>query len=80
MNSTRLCVNQVFNSRQCECSPEYIAERLFERSLTFAEIADLSEKCNLWTVEGYSDKSPKLPITFTIPTAQLFASISRVVE
>jgi hypothetical protein len=80
MNSTRLSVNKVFNSRQRECSPEHVAERLFERSLTFAEIADLSEKCNLWTVEGYSDRSPKSPITFTIPTTQLLASISRVVE
>jgi hypothetical protein len=80
MNSTHLSVNRTFKSKRCECSPEYVSARLFERSLTFAEIAELSEKCNLWTFEGYSDRTAKVPITFTIPVTQAFASISRIIE
>jgi hypothetical protein len=80
MNSTYLPVNRSSKSTARECSPAYLSERLFERSITFAEIADLAEKCDLWEVDGASAESRKPPITFTVPTIQLFASISRVVE
>jgi hypothetical protein len=73
-------VNQTVNSIRAECSREYLADRAFERPLTFAEIVDLSEKCDLWEVETASIRAPKPPMTFTIPTTQMFASISRVVE
>ena len=63
-----------------KCAPPQLVDRLFERSLTFAEIADLSDKCNLWEVERSFDRIPKPPMTFTVPTVQLFASISRFVE
>jgi hypothetical protein len=62
------------------CSAKLLSSRSFELPLTFAEIADLSEKCDLWELEMPSTKTRKPPITFTIPAAQLFASVSRVVE
>jgi hypothetical protein len=80
MNSNHLSVNRTLKSKSRECSPQYLSARLFERSLTFAEIVELSEKCDLWTFEGYSDRTAKTPITFTIPATQVFASVSRVVE
>jgi hypothetical protein len=80
MNRTYQPVNRRSKSNLRECSPAYLSERLFERSITFAEIADLCEKCDLWEVDSAPTKSRKPPVTFIIPTAQLFASISRVVE
>jgi len=73
-------VKQTFNSTRAKCSRQYLSERLFDRPLTFAEIADLSEKCDLWEVETASIRAPKPPMTFTVPTTQMFASVSRVVE
>jgi hypothetical protein len=74
--------NQTLNSSSPKraCSAKFLAKRNFELPLTFAEIVDLSEKCDLWELETASRKTHKPPITFTIPTAQLVASISRVVE
>ncbi len=80
MNSTDLPLNRTFKSTRYECSPAYLSERLSQRSITFAEIADLSDKCDLWEVDKASTICPRLPIIFTVPATQLFASISRVVE
>jgi hypothetical protein len=80
MNTTYLPVNRSSKSTARECSPAYLSERLFEGPITFAEIADLAEKCDLWEVDSPSAKDRRPPVTFTIPTAQFFASISRVVE
>jgi hypothetical protein len=73
---------QVLNSNSAKraCSAKFLSKRSFELPLTFAEIADLSERCDLWELETTSRKTHKPPITFTVPTAQLVASISRVVE
>ncbi len=78
MNTTDSTVIQSFKSTRHECSPDYLSERFSGRSLTFAEIADLAEKCDLWEVE--KPKMMKPLVTFTIPTTQVFASISRVIE
>jgi hypothetical protein len=80
MYYANLPVNQTFNPTRSECSRKYLSERRVERPLTFAEIADLAEKCDLWEVETASIRVPKPPMTFTVPTAQLFASVSRVIE
>lgn len=63
-----------------ECSVEAISERLYERSLTFAEIAELSEKCGLWDIEKDAPKPIGRPLTFLVPAVQLVASVSRFVE
>jgi hypothetical protein len=63
-----------------ECSVEAISERLFERSLTFREIAELSEKCGLWNIEKESKTRTSRPFTFTVPATQLVTSVSRFVE
>jgi hypothetical protein len=63
-----------------ECSIDAISERLYERSLTFAQIAELSEKCGPWNLEKDPAKSLDRPLTFVIPAFQLVASVSRFVE
>lgn len=81
MNSKRDPLNSELNSVRCECSVAAISERLFERTLTFAEIAELSEKCGLWDVERKVNKTFRRPLTFVVPATQLFASVvSRMVE
>ncbi len=80
MYYANLPVSQTFNSNRAKCSRQYLSDRLFDLPLTFAEIADLSEKCDLWEVETAAIRAPKPPVTFTVPTTQMFASISRVVE
>jgi hypothetical protein len=67
-------------SVRCECSVAAVSERLFERTLTFAEIVELSEKCGFWDIEKEVKKTLNRPLTFVVPTTQVFASISRVVE
>jgi len=82
MYTTVVADNQTLNSKAAKraCSAKFLAKRNFERPFTFADIADLAEECDLWELDTPSKISPKPPITFTVPTAQLFASISRVVE
>jgi hypothetical protein len=63
-----------------ECSFEAISERLYERSLTFTEIAELSEKCGPWSSEKDPGKPLDRPLTFVVPAFQLVASVSRFVE
>jgi hypothetical protein len=74
--------NQTLNSKAAKraCSAKFLAKRNFELPLTFTDVADLAEECDLWELETLSKNSRKPPITFTVPTAQLVASMSRVVE
>jgi hypothetical protein len=65
---------------QDECSVAAIAARIYERSLTFAEIAELSEKCGPWSLKKDATKAIDRPLTFVIPAVQLVASVSRFVE
>jgi len=80
MNTKRVSVNSESNSVRCECSGAALSERLLERTLTFAEIVELSEKCGLWEIEKEVKKTSNRPLTFVVPANQVFASISRIVE
>ena len=82
MCTTVVADNETLNSKAAKraCSAKFLAKRNFELPLTFADVADLAEKCDLWEIETPSKISRKPPITFTVPTAQLVASMSRVVE
>jgi len=80
MNTQKVTAKNDFNSVQYECSVEALSERLFERSLTFEEIAELSEKCGLWNIEKEGNKSTRRLLTFTVPAMQLVTSVSRLVE
>jgi hypothetical protein len=79
MNTKTVPVTSGFSSVPSECSVEALSQRLFERTLTFAEVVELSEKCGLWEIEKDA-KSFNRPLTFVVPTTQLYASISRMVE
>jgi hypothetical protein len=46
--------------------------------LSFAEIVELSEKCDLWEIEKQR-KTFSRPVTF-VPASQVVASFSRIVE
>jgi hypothetical protein len=82
MYTTVVADNQTLNSKAAKraCSAKFLAKRNFEQPFTFADIADLAEECDLWEIETPSIISRKPPITFTVPTAQLVASVSRAVE
>jgi hypothetical protein len=80
MNTQKVSSKSGLNSVRYECSVEALSERLFERSLTFVEIAELSEKCGLWNVEKAGNKRVRRPLTFTVPAMQLVTSVSRLVE
>jgi hypothetical protein len=80
MNTQKVPAKSESNSFRSECSIEALSERLFERSLTFAEIAELSEKCGLWNIEKEAKKRASRPFTFTVPAMQLVSSVSRFVE
>lgn len=73
-------MNNVLLANRPECSPAAISERLFERPMTFAELAELSEKCDLWSVRERAPEWNKGSLTFVLPAVQMVASISRVVE
>jgi hypothetical protein len=73
-------MNTLSSSNCAECSVEALSKRLLERSLKFAEIAELSEKCNLGNLEKRAANRKNQPLTFVVPTVQLVASISRFVE
>jgi hypothetical protein len=80
MNTQKVSAKSDFNSARYECSVAALSERLFERSLTFEEIAELSEKCGLWNIEKAANKSVRRPLTFTVPAIQQVISVSRLVE
>jgi hypothetical protein len=73
-------MNASLTSTCTECSAEALSKRLLERSLKLAEIAELSEKCDLWNPRKHAAKGTNLPLTFVIPAFQLVASLSRYVE
>jgi hypothetical protein len=52
----------------------------FEPSLTFKEIAKLSEECESARPKLLSAKPFMTPLTFVVPAQQVVASISRFVE
>jgi hypothetical protein len=69
------------SSSNCtECSVTALSKKLLERPLKLAEIAMLSEKCDLWNPRRHEAKRPNHPFTFVVPAFQLVASISRYVE
>ena len=80
MNTKRVPLNSELNALRHECSVEALSERLFERTLSIAEVVELSEKCSLWEIEKKVKKTYSSPFTFAVPTSQLFASVSRMVE
>lgn len=63
-----------------ECSAAVLSKKLLERSLRLAEIAELSEKCDLWNPRKHAAKHINHALTFVVPAFQLVASISRYVE
>ena len=63
-----------------ECSAAVLSKKLLERSLKLAEIAELSEKCDLWNPRKHGAKQTDHSLTFVVPAFQLVASISRYVE
>ena len=80
MNTKRVPMNSALNSGRGECSFQALSERLFERSLRFAEIVELSEKCGFGNIENEAKKAFSPPLTFVVPSVQLVASVSRIVE
>jgi hypothetical protein len=80
MNTKSVLLNRQSNTVACECSVAALSKRLYERTLTIAEVVELSEKCGLWEIEKETKKSYSSPFTFTVPANQLFASVSRIVE
>jgi hypothetical protein len=47
--------------------------------MTFTEVVELSEKCGLWEIEKEAKTSSR-PLTFLVPTSQVYASVSRFIE
>jgi len=80
MNIKSVLSNRRSNTAACECSVASLSKRLYERTLTIAEVVELSEKCGLWEIEKETKKSYNRPFTFVVPASQLFASVSRIVE
>ena len=79
-NTKRAAFKTKASSDRGECSAETLSERFFERTLTFSEIVELSEKCDLWDIGKETRKYFRHPLTFVVPTTQLVASFSRIVE
>ena len=73
-------MNQILPSTDYRRSDGAHCERSFERPLTFAEIAELSERFELPNLKQYAASRAGGPITFVVPAFQLVASISRFVE
>jgi hypothetical protein len=80
MNTKRVPLNGELKSARNECSVEALSKRLFERSLTLAEVVELSEKCGFWDIEPKAKKIYTRPFTFAVPSNQVFGSVSRIVE
>jgi hypothetical protein len=53
---------------------------VLERTLTFGEIAELSEQCEAVQREVRSVDRFSPPLTFVVPAYQVVASISRLAE
>jgi hypothetical protein len=73
-------MNILSPSKDNECSTAAVSQRLLERTMTFAEIAELSEKCNLWNLDRPGAKPKNDRLTFLVPAFQLVVSMSRFVE
>ena len=73
-------MSNVSPTNRPECSPAAISAQLYERPMTFAELAELSEKCALWSVKERAPDWNSRPLTFVVPAIQLLASVSRFVE
>jgi hypothetical protein len=80
MNAKKASFPSESNPVPRECSVEAVSARLFERALTFDEIAELSEKCGLWDIEQKARQRSISPFTFVVPANQFFGSVSRIVE
>ena len=71
-------MNTLLSSNRTEC---YAAlAKVLEGPLKFAEIAALSEKCDLQNLEKRAAERKNHPFTVVVPAYQLVASISRFVE
>jgi hypothetical protein len=73
MNTVNLFNNEKHHDKSA-------APCVFERTLTFGEIAELSEQCEpvYRNVQSIYRFTP--PLTFVVPAHQVVASISRFVE
>jgi len=80
MKTEKFAMNTSLPSNRTECSVTALSKRVLERPLSFAEIAALSEKCDLWNIKTRAAKPYNRPLTFVVPAVQLVASISRFVE
>jgi hypothetical protein len=79
MNIKWISEKRELSSVRPECSAAALSERLFEGPLSFAEILELSEKCDLWDIEK-ERKTFSRSLTFVVPATQRVASFSRIVE
>jgi hypothetical protein len=74
-------MNMLSQSKCNECSTTAVSQRLLERTMTFAEIAELSDKCNhLWKLDRPGAKQKNDRLTFVVPAFQQLVSMSRFVE
>jgi hypothetical protein len=78
MNIKWIPEKRELSSVRPECSAAALSERLSEHPLSFAEIVELSEKCDLWEIEKQR-KTFSRPVTF-VPASRVVASFSRIVE
>jgi uncharacterized membrane protein len=79
MNTKMVSANSKLSPVRSECSFEVVSKRLFERTMTFTEVVELSEKCGLWEIDK-EVKTSSRPLTFLVPTNQVYASVSRFIE
>jgi hypothetical protein len=79
-HSERLTINSLLPSNRTECSPAALSRRLLEGPLNFAEIVELSERCDLRIPAKRTANRGDNPFTFVFPSVQVAASISRFVE
>jgi hypothetical protein len=73
MNTVNLFSNEKHHDKSA-------APCVFERNLTFGEIAELSEQCEAVHSKVRSIDRFAAPLTFVVPAHQVVASISRFVE
>jgi hypothetical protein len=73
-------MNASLTSNCTECSAAALSRKLLERPLKLAEMAALSEKCDLWNPRKHAAKGTDQALTFVVPAFQLVASIPRYVE
>ena len=66
-----------------ECSAAVLSKKLLERSLRLAEIAELSEKCDLWNPRKHAAKHTNHALYFRgscLPAGCLDFAICRVIR